>query len=121
MLEINTNTLKSRKKVLIDGQQYIVRKLGAGEELSLSQAMRKLEKLGNKEKSGDLTEAEQDQAIKLAQSTLDTLISTFDDGGDGSKAKALISGLSAEELKEVYDKIFEEQSEPNETNTPEAS
>lgn len=118
MLEINTNTLKSRKKVLIDGQEYVVRKLGAGEELSLSQSMRRLNKLQQKELEGNLTEKEQDEVSQLAKNTLDILTGTFNDGGDGSKAKALVSGLSAEELREIYERIFDESAE---TDSPEAS
>jgi hypothetical protein len=108
VLEIRTGELKTRKKVLIDGQEYIVRKLGAGEELSLSQAMRRLEKLSKIEEAGTITEEESDEALRLAESTFNILAGTFNDGGDGSKSKALINQLSEAELKEVYDTIFKE-------------
>lgn len=124
MLQINTRELKSRKKVLIDGHEYLVRRLGAGEELTLSQMMRKLDKLSKKEDDNTLSDTEQEEALKLARDTLDILAGTFDDGGDGKKAKALIEGLNSEELKEIYDTIFAdaepEPAAPEEATNPQA-
>lgn len=88
-----------------------MRKLGAGEELAFSQTMRRLDALSKKEKAKTITEEEQDEAMRLASNTMDMMASLFDDGEDGVKSKALVNSLSAEELKLVYDQIFEVKAE----------
>jgi hypothetical protein len=109
MLQIKTNQLKARKKVLIDDHEYTVRRLGAGEELALSQAYREMKKLEKKAKAEKSTDADDDKALELANKVFNVLAGTFDDGGDGRKSRELVSSLSNDELKEVYDTIFKEE------------
>lgn len=106
MLEINTGQLRNRKKVLIDGHEYTVRKLGAGEELQIGQMAREMEHIQKKGKK--ITEKDTDRGIEVANKIFAIMVSTFDDGIGGEKSTALVSGLSQEELKELYAAIFEE-------------
>lgn len=106
MIEIATKKLTTRKKVLIDGHEYTVRKLGAGDELAISQILRQLEKLQEKARKGALTSKDEDLFTELQEKSLKIYADTFDDGGDGSKSLELISGLSYDERTEVYDLIF---------------
>lgn len=111
MLQITTSNLKTRKKVEIDGQPYTVRKLGAGEQLTLSQYMREIKKLDKKEKAGTLTDAEEAEALKMTEDTMNIMAACFDDGGDGSKSKQLVKSLSVDELQAVLDEIFKNEPE----------
>lgn len=106
MLEINTGQLRNRKKVLIDGHEYTVRKLGAGEELQIGQMAREMERI--QKKKDKITEKDTDRGVDIANKIFDIMVSTFDDGVGGEKSKALVSGLSQEELKELYAAIFDE-------------
>jgi hypothetical protein len=107
MIEISTSKLTSRKHVLIDGHAYTVRKLGAGDELAISQILRQLEKLQEKAKSGKtLTPKDDDLFQELQERSLAIYASTFDDGGDGSKSRKLIESLSYDERAELQDLIF---------------
>lgn len=113
MLEIKTNQLKTRKKVLIDDQEYIVRRMGNIEQLEVSQYMRRLNKLAELEKSKPLTDQQSQEVDELSTKILAISISLFDDGGDGSKSKALLSSLSDTEIGLMLNQIFEDEDEPS--------
>lgn len=106
MIEINTNKLATRKFVKIDGHDYTVRKLGAGDELAISQIIRTLNRLQDKAKDGTFTAKDEAKFTELQERSLKIYAATFDDGGDGSKSLELISRLSYDERTEVYDLIF---------------
>lgn len=102
-LTISTKDLKSRKNVEIDGHHYIVRRFGAGEQLSLNQLLREANKVQD---SGD-----EDKALSIFGQVIDIFAGVFDDGGDGSKSRELISRLSQEEIEELFKQIFPEESD----------
>lgn len=107
MLEIQTAKLSSRKRVLIDGTEFTVRKLGAGDELALSQIIRRTQELLKKaEKNNDLTDKEQADLLDMHKQSLAIYASTFDDGGDGSKSMQLVEKLSYEERTLLYKQIW---------------
>ncbi|WP_439946511.1 hypothetical protein [Streptomyces sp. BBFR109] len=110
MIDISTNKLSGRKKVLIDGQEYVVRRLGAGDELAISQILRQLNKLQKKLTAPDLKseqEAKFEEELNVLQErALKIYADTFDDGGDGSKSMELVSRLTYDERTELYDMIF---------------
>lgn len=115
MLEIKTNELKTRKKALIDGHIYTVRKISNLERLDYSQGIRRLMKLSEIEKSGTkMTEKQTDEVNTLAKNMFKIFMDLFDDGGDQSKTKELFSQLSDEEIGVIIDKIFEEKEEARE-------
>ncbi|UNQ40949.1 hypothetical protein MPC38_06775 [Prescottella equi] len=122
MIEIATSKLSSRKKVLIDGHDYTVRKLSAGDELAISQILRKLNRLQEKAKAGIFSAKEEEEFNALQEQSLKIYADTFDDGGDGTKSLELISRLSYDERTEVYDMIFnadklkEQEGEQDSTN-----
>lgn len=108
MLQINTSSLNSRKNVEIDGHPYVVRQMGAGEELTYRQLMRTLEKLAKKEETTPLTEEELIEIDEITSSIMDTMAGCFDDGGDGSRSKKLVASLSEGELTELMSQIFKQ-------------
>jgi hypothetical protein len=112
VLQISTNKLSQRKHVEIDGHYYIVRRIGAGDQLTFSQYMRELEVLDKKEKSGNkLTESEIKRVTEIEAAALDISAGCFDDQGDGSKSKELVRNLSSDELAEIMRQVFDEQPE----------
>lgn len=112
MLEIKTNQLKTRKRVLIDDQEYYVRRMGNIEQLEVSQYMRRLNKLAEIEKTAPLTDQQIDEVDQLSTKIMAISIGLFDDGGDGSKSKALLSSLNDTEIGLLLDQIFEDENEP---------
>lgn len=108
MLELKTNQLKTRKKVLIDEHQYTVRKLGNIEQMDLSQYMRRLDVLSNLEKKQDLTEKQIQEVQDIGNRISNLFIALFDDGGDQSKSRSLVASLSENEIGVLLGKIFEE-------------
>lgn len=120
MLEISTNNLSSRKKIKIDGHVYTVRKLGAGEEMDINSIIRELNKISKRNKGKkDLSPADEAEFNRLQERSLAIYAGTFDDGGDGSKALALIKGLSYEDRGELHKQIFALDVKKTEDNPPE--
>lgn len=107
MISISSNDLGTRKRVKIDGIDFTVRKLGAGEELDLSQIARQtlklLERLSDNKEWKDSDSLEFDG---LKKKSLEIYAKTFDDGGDGSKSDELVKRLSDEERNNIYRQVF---------------
>lgn len=104
-LSIKTNELKTRYKVNIDGHDYIVRKMGNLEQIEYARAMKRLETLSKKDES-TLTEEEDQEVYELTGRISEIFIAMFDDGGDQSKSKNMLSSLSGEEIGELLNQIF---------------
>lgn len=111
MRQISTNKLGSRKHVEIDGHYFIVRRMGAGDQLTISQYMRELQVMAKKEQSKTLSDEDYKRIGEIEQAVLDISARCFDDQGDGSKSKELIKSLTQEELTEVMETIFNEKPE----------
>lgn len=105
MLEITTNRDKNRKKLLLDGFTYMVRRPGAGESLDLSQFGKEVQEL---EKKGSLTEPEQKNFEDKSINMLKIILSFFDDLGN-EQAKAHLQSIEPEELMNVVKQVFEDQ------------
>jgi hypothetical protein len=111
MLEINTRDLSTRRKALIDGHEYVVRRLGAGDELAVSQMSRRAQellKIAKESKDGNLTPELQKELDDLSERSLKIYASTYDDGGDGSRSLALVKSLSIAERVIMHNTIFVE-------------
>lgn len=108
MISFKTNELKGRKKVLIDGHGYTVRRMGNIEQMEYSQSVRKLQKLAELEATRSLTEEEKEQVDTIALNLSKVFISLFDDGGNQTKSKKLVSSLTEDEISELLLAIFAE-------------
>lgn len=106
MIEITTAKLGSRKNIKIDGHVYSVRKPGAGEQLSISQMVREVNKYAEIEKTRTLTAEEEKFILDKTARMMEIMTACFDDLGDGSKSKALVDSLSMDELQAVIEEIF---------------
>lgn len=109
MLELRTNQLKTRKKVLIDDTEYTVRRLGNIEQLDMSQYMRRLSTLSEIEKKEKkLTDAQIAEVDDISAKLSLLFVNLFDDGGDQTKSRALVASLSDAEIGVLLGEIFAE-------------
>ncbi len=105
MLRIDSNDLSQSRTIELTGkpfdkpQVFTIRNMGAGEELTLLQLIRKSDKFLQKEKEGSLTPEEEDEAIQIAEQTMELTRRTWDDGEGGVKTKMLIDYYTATELR----------------------
>lgn len=118
MLEFKTNQLKSRRKVLIDDHEYVVRRLGNIERLDISQYMRRLNVLEQVEKdnNNELSPEEIQEVEQISAKMTSIFVGLFDDGGDQTKSRALIASLSSDELTLLLAQIFEDKNEQTEVS-----
>lgn len=108
MLEIKTNQLKTRKKQVIDGHEYTIRKMGNIEMMNLSQYTTRLQELADIEKKQKLTVEQSAEVDKISESISFMTIGLFDDGGDQSKSRQLIPTLSDEEINYIFAYAYDE-------------
>lgn len=108
MLEIRTNTLKTRKKVIIDSVEYTVRRLGNIEQIDMNQYIRRLQSLANIEKKQKLTKEQSAEVDVLSEKLSLLFVNLFDDGGDQSKSRALVASLTDTEVGLLLGQIFTE-------------
>lgn len=128
-ITISLSNVHNVKKVHIDEiGDFKVRKMGAGEELDLSDKLRRLneiiEELNDLDFTGinlakptkkDITELKRltNRSEKLMEEInvikrfeLEAYAKCFDDGGDGSKTKELLDSLSDEDRSALLNAIF---------------
>ena len=114
MLQINTNELRKVYDVEIDGHHYKIRKLGAGERLRVAQAYRRIDTLSKKK---TLTEAEQNESMKLSEDVFSTMISVFDDQQGGKVRDKFFDEADDHVVGEVMKQVFELQNEGRQATT----
>lgn len=117
MYEINTSKFIKVKKVLIDGKEWEIRPSGAGEELALSQAQRRLTFIENRIKKGVATSEELEQADALEVKMMTIFKGLFKDGtDDNSEVRAWIDSTPLSMIYAVLEEI-KKQSEANDEAT----
>jgi hypothetical protein len=107
MLEITTDRTKNRKKLLLDGHTYMVRRPGAGESLDLSQFGKEVEKLDKRK--DDLTPEENQVFSDKSMQSLRIILSFFDALGN-EEAQMHLKSIDPEELMGVVKQVFEDTS-----------
>lgn len=108
MLEITTNRDKNRKKVMIDGFTYTVRRPGAGESLDLSQFGKEVESL--EKRKDQLTEEENRRFRDKSLKSLRIVLSFFDSLGN-EEAEDSLRSIDPEELMGVIKDVFSDTPE----------
>lgn len=106
MITFETKQLTGRRKVKIDGHPYIVRRMGNIENLEYSRAVRKLQALAAHEATRDLTAKELAEVESISTKLADMMVALFDDGGDQSMSRKLVSSLSEGEISELLAMAF---------------
>lgn len=126
-LRISLNNIRNVKKVYIDGVGgFTVRKLGAGEELDLSDKMRRLGEILKELQAidfnkFDVTKEEDRQELEEVSKRADTLTQEvsaiqrfeletykqcFEDDNEGKDVERLLNSLSAEDRANLFKEIF---------------
>lgn len=121
-LRISLNNIRNVKNIFIEGLgAFTVRKLGAGEELDLSDKMRRLSAIFRELQSLQLTDEKNPEALKEAQDKAETLSAEvaeiqrfeldmykrcFEDDNDGKNVEKLLNSLSIEERSNLFKSIF---------------
>lgn len=107
-----TNQLKSRRKAIIDGHEFTIRRFGNIERLEVMRLQQEVEKIIKKypadAKDEDISQEDIDEINSKAMQSSELLIRLFDDGGDQSKSRDLIRSLEDTEIIDIIDSIFEQ-------------
>jgi hypothetical protein len=91
-IRISTNKYTKKGKVEIDGKVWSVVLPGAGTELKLSQAQRRIKMLEKKVESGEATEVDLDNYDAYEKVIYDVFVNIFKDGTeDNSEVTAWIN------------------------------
>lgn len=105
MYEIKTSDYIKTFKVKVDGNEWSVKRFGAGYELALSQATRRLKLLGKKIEGDTATDQDYDQYDKLEK----RIVSIFGDiFSDGTEDNASVNKWVEETPSDVLMKIFQD-------------
>lgn len=124
-ITITTSTLITTREAIIDGVDFTVRKMGAGDQLDISQASAKLmnanqDLLNIKAKMQSATDEVQvakyakdcakmlDAVVEINRALEEVYSRLFDDHGDQSKSKALIHNIGVDGATKILAQIFEE-------------
>lgn len=122
-IAISTSKFIKTVKAKIDDRVYVVRKIGAGEQLDLSREVGKIGEYqvqalnlrGKYETAKDDATKEKlleeimkvSEAIGAINDRIEAIYcGLFDDGEDGSHAKRLVHMLGIENIQKVYDQIM---------------
>lgn len=121
-ITISTSDFVEYREAVIDGVEFKVRKVGAGQQLDLSRISQEIFKLQAelvniqaKVKSGS---EDQQSAFKSINKLVDKLAKqtdemakvyakSFDDGGDGSKSLELVEKVGLDSITKIIEKVFE--------------
>lgn len=110
-VSFQTNSLKSRRKAIIDGHEYIVRQYGNIERLEVLRLQDEIQEIIEKypintpEKDMDKKDLEAIQNKALESSA--TLISLFDDQTEDQKlARKLVSSLDEDDIVDIITQVF---------------
>lgn len=107
-----TNTLKSRRKAVIDGHEYVVRRMGNIERLEVLQAQDEIKAIIDKypkdAKDEEISPKDMEIVNKKALESAEILVGLFDDGGDQSKSRKLIRSLDDQDIIAIIDEVFKQ-------------
>ena len=117
-----TNQLKSRRKALIDGHEFTVRRMGNIERLEVLQIQDEIkaiiDKYPQEATDADISAEDMEFVNKKALQSAEILIGLFDDGGDQSKSRALVRSLDDEDIIAIIDDVFNQTDPKNIKETP---
>lgn len=117
-VSFQTNTLKSRRKAIIDGHEYIVRQYGNIERLEVLRLQDEMQEIIEKypvnTPEKDMKKEDLDAIQSKALEASATLVSLFDDQTKDQKlARKLVASLDEDDIVDIITKVFA-QTEPKE-------
>lgn len=115
-VSFQTNTLKSRRKAIIDGREYTVRQFGNIERLEVmrlqDEASAILDKYPTDAKDEDYKKEDIRAINSKAERASNILVSLFDDGTETQEhSKRLVASLTDEDIVDLIAAVFK-QTEP---------
>lgn len=126
MLEIKTDKYIKVKKILVDGNEWTMKVPGAGDELAMSQATRRIKQLDAKIEAKTATDADYDKYDQLENDILERFTNMFQDGTpENNQVKAWLSAtpmvvvqMAIEDIKKQADakKALEADGQPDTAN-----
>lgn len=104
--KVDTSKYNKEGKVDVDGNIWSVRLPGAGAELKLSKAQRRMKFLQKKIDSGECDESDLDRLDELEQYTYDFFTSIFtDDTDDNNQVKEWIGSTPLSIIAQAFEDI----------------
>ena len=112
-VSFQTNTLKSRRKAIIDGHEFIVRQYGNIERLEVLRIQNEVKELSSKypENVSDAEISQEDMKTLLEKSSqaANILVSLFDDGTETQElSRRLVSSLGENDIAEIITEVFKQ-------------
>lgn len=113
-VSFQTNTLKSRRKAIIDGHEYTLRRLGNIEQLEISRLQGEIEAIFSKYppnvKDADVSKEDYKMVNDNAEKMSLLILTLFDDGTeDQDHSRALVKSLSDEDIFDILSKVFKDK------------
>ena len=120
-VSFQTNTLKSRRKAIIDGHEYVVRQYGNIERLEVLRLQDEINELIEKYPIGTPEKEMKKEDLQAIQSKAEqasgTLISLFDDGTEDQElARKLVSSLNEDDVVDIITKVFAQTEKEDENS-----
>lgn len=123
ILEISYKDVIDTKAVKIGDHVFQVRRLGVGEELDLSENIKRvsdlLKNMGDIRKKIEKTKSEATKKKLMAEideiaDTVDAMqrahfeayVRLFDDGGDGEKSRQMLARFNMEGISKLFEQVF---------------
>lgn len=112
MYEIKTSNYVKSKKILVDGNEWTMFPPGAGDELAMNQAQRRINLLEQKIKDSSATEADYDKYDELENRTYELFQKIFRDStDDNSEVKGWLSSTPLVVIYAIMDDISKQVTE----------
>lgn len=113
-VSFQTNTLKSRRKAIIDGHEYTVRRLGNIEQLEISRLQAEIQAIFAKYptdvKDEDVKPEDLLTVNEKAERMSKLILNLFDDGTeDQEHSRKLVESLTDGDIFDILSKVFEEK------------
>lgn len=124
-VSFQTNTLKSRRKAIIDGHEYIVRQFGNIERMEVMRLNDEITSILKKYPKDVLDKDISDDDLRTiennARLSSEKLIDLFDDGTETQElSRKLVASLTDDDIIDIISSVFE-QTEPKDEQKPKQS
>lgn len=106
MYEIKTADYTKVYKIKVDGKEWTVKRFGAGYELSLSQASRRIKMIGRKIENDTATEEDYNTYDRLEEKLMLMFSDIFNDGTkDNAGVKEWVKATPSEVLMSIFQDV----------------
>lgn len=119
MIEINTENYVKPKNILIDGKSWTMTAPGAGDEMALSQATRRIQQIENKIKSSTATDSDYDLYDAMEAKIYNLFQKIFrDTTEDNSEVKSWLENTPMSVVEAVIKEVKRQSEEDGKPEIP---